>query len=121
LLTTGLTGKPPGSLFIPGITSEADWYNETSKSYAFFTSETYNIMQGLDLTGGARLTSTKKTAYSHYVSPDGGSACGRLLANPEIVGNLASPENQFLIALGCATPFNPFFAGKSTAQSLSEG
>jgi iron complex outermembrane receptor protein len=121
LLTTGLTGKPPGSLFIPGITGEADWYHETSKSYAFFTNETYNIMQGLDLTGGARFTSTKKTADSHYVSPDGGSACGRLLANPAIVGNLASPENQFLIALGCATPFNPFFAGKSTAQSLSEG
>jgi iron complex outermembrane recepter protein len=121
LLTTGLTGKPPGSLFIPGVSGEADWYHETSKSYAFFTNETYNITRGLDLTGGVRFTSTKKTADSNYVSPDGGSACGQLLANPAIVGNLASPENQFLIALGCATPFNPFFAGKSTAQSLSEG
>jgi hypothetical protein len=54
LLTTGLTGKPPGSLFIPGVSGEADWYRETSKSYAFFTNETYNIMQGLDLTVGAR-------------------------------------------------------------------
>jgi iron complex outermembrane receptor protein len=121
LLTTGLTGKPPGSLFIPGVSGEADWYHETSKSYAFFTNETYNITQGLDLTGGVRFTSTKKTADSNYVSPDGGSACGQLLANPAVVGNLASPENQFLIALGCATPFNPFFAGKSTSQSLSEG
>jgi iron complex outermembrane recepter protein len=121
LLTTGLTGKPPGSLFIPGVSGEADWYHETSKSYAFFTNETYNITQGLDLTAGLRFTSTKKTADSNYVSPDGGSACGQLLANPAIVGNLASPENQFLIALGCATPFNPFFAGKSTVQSLSEG
>jgi outer membrane receptor protein involved in Fe transport len=121
LLTTGLTGKPPGSLFIPGVSGEADWYHETSKSYAFFTNETYNITQGLDVTGGVRFTSTKKTAESNYVSPDGGSACGQLLANPAVVGNLASPENQFLIALGCATPFNPFFAGKSTAQSLSEG
>jgi iron complex outermembrane receptor protein len=121
LLTTGLTTKPPGSLFIPGVSGEADWYHETSKSYAFFTNETYNITQGLDLTGGVRFTSTKKTADSNYVSPDGGSACGQLLANPNVTGNLASPENQFLIALGCATPFNPFFAGKSTAQSLSEG
>jgi len=121
LLTTGLTGKPPGSLFIPGVSGEADWYHETSKSYAFFTNETYTIAPGLDLTGGLRFTSTKKTADSNYVSPDGGSACGQLLANPSITGNLASPENQFLIALGCATPFNPFFAGKSTAQSLSEG
>jgi len=121
LLTTDLTGKPPGSLFIPGVSGEADWYHETSKSYAFFTDETYNITQGLDLTTGLRYTSTKKTADSNYVSPDGGSACGQLLANPAVVGNLASPENQFLIALGCATPFNPFFAGKSTSQSLSEG
>jgi iron complex outermembrane recepter protein len=121
LLTTDLTGKPPGSLFIPGVSGEADWYHETSKSYAFFTNETYNITQGLDLTAGLRYTSTKKTADSNYVSPDGGSACGQLLSNPAIVGNLASPENQFLIALGCATPFNPFFAGKSTSQSLSEG
>jgi outer membrane receptor protein involved in Fe transport len=121
LLTTELTGKPPGSLFIPGVTGEADWYHETSKSYAFFSNETYNITQGLDLTGGVRYTSTMKTADSNYVSPDGGSACGQLLANPAVVGDLASPENQFLIALGCATPFNPFFAGKSTVQSLSEG
>ncbi len=121
LLTTELTGKPPGSLFVPGVSGEADWYHETSKSYALFTNETYNITQGLDLTGGVRYTSTMKTADSNYVSPDGGSACGQLLANPAVVGNLASPQNQFLIALGCATPFNPFFAGKSTSQSLSEG
>jgi len=121
LLTTDLTGKPPGSLFIPGVSGQADWYHETSKSYAFFTNETYNITQGLDLTGGVRYTSTMKTADSNYVSPDGGSACGQLLANPAVVGDLASPENQFLVALGCATPFNPFFAGKSTVQSLSEG
>jgi iron complex outermembrane recepter protein len=121
LLTTGLTGKPPGSLFVPGVSGEADWYTENSKSYAVFTNETYNITQGLDLTAGVRFTSTKKTADSNYVSPDGGSACGQLLANPAVVGDLASPENQFLVALGCATPFNPFFAGQSTSQSLSEG
>jgi len=121
LLTTMLTGKPPGSLFIPGVSGEADWYRENSKSYAAFTDETYSITPQLDLTAGVRFTSTMKTAVSNYVSPDGGSACGQLLANPAVIGNLASPENQFLIALGCATPFNPFFAGKSTAQSLSEG
>jgi len=121
LLTTGLTGKPPGSLFIPDVSGEADWYHERSKSYAFFSNETYTITQGLDLTGGLRFTATKKTADSNYVSPDGGAACGTLLADPAIAGDLASPENQFLLALGCATPFNPFFAGKSTAQSLSEG
>jgi outer membrane receptor protein involved in Fe transport len=121
LLTTDLTGKPPGSLFVPGVSGEADWYQEDSKSYAFFTNETYNITEGLDLTAGLRFTEDKKTALSNYVSPDGGAACGALLGNPAVSGNLASPENQFLIALGCATLFNPYFAGQSTNQSLSEG
>jgi outer membrane receptor protein involved in Fe transport len=121
LLSTELTGKPPGSLFVPGVSGQADSYHETSKSYAFFTNETYNITHGLDVTAGLRFTATKKTTNSNYVSPDGGSACGALLADPAVSGNLASPENQFLIALGCATPFNPYFAGKSTAQSLTEG
>jgi len=56
------------------------------------------------------------------VSPDGGAACGALLSNPAVTGGLATnPEDQFLVALGCATLFNPFFAGQSTNQSLSEG
>ncbi len=121
LLTTELTGKLPGSLFIPGVSGQADSYHETSKTYAFFTDETYNIAQGLDVTGGLRFTSTKKTADSNYVDPDGGSACGQLLANPAAFGNLSNTQEQLLYFLGCATPFNPFFAGKSTAQSLSEG
>jgi iron complex outermembrane recepter protein len=121
LLTTDLTGKPPGSLFVPGVSGEADWYRENSKTYAFFTDETYNIVSGLDVTGGLRFTSTKKTADSNYVDPDGGAACGALLSNPAVVGDLASFQNQFLLALGCATLYNPFFSGKSTAQSLDEG
>jgi outer membrane receptor protein involved in Fe transport len=123
-LTYGLTGKPPGSLFIPGVSGQADWYRENSKSYALFSNETYAITQGLDLTGGLRFTSTKKTADSNYVDPDGGAACGQLLT-PALLANITGPapsaQDQFLFALGCATPFNPFFAGKSTAQSLSEG
>ena len=35
--------------------------------------------------------------------------------------NPASPEYQFLLGYGCSTVFNPFFSGKSTSQSLSEG
>ena len=122
LLTTGFTGKPPGSLFIPGVSGEADYYHETSKSYAFFTNETYTITQGLDLTAGLRFTSEKKTATSNYVNPDGGSACGQLLTSPGVAAlNPASPEYLFLLGYGCATLFNPFFGGHSTAQSLDEG
>jgi outer membrane receptor protein involved in Fe transport len=119
LLTTDLTGKPPGSLFVPGVAGEADWYRESSKSYAFFTNETYNIAQGLDLTAGLRYTGEKKTADSNYVDPDGGAGCGGLLASA--APTLPSPESLFLLGYGCSTVFNPFFAGKSTAQSLSEG
>ena len=60
LLTTDLTGKPPGSLFIPGVSGEADWYRQTSKSYAFFTNETYNIARGLDLTAGLAIHGGEK-------------------------------------------------------------
>jgi len=122
LLIPGFTGQPPGHTFIPGVSGEADFYHQTSKSYAFFTNETYNIMQGLDLTAGLRYTSEKKTADSNYVNPDGGSGCGRLLASPGVRGlNPASPEYLFLVGYGCATLFNPFFGGQSTAQSLTEG
>jgi iron complex outermembrane recepter protein len=117
----GFTGQPPGGTFIPGVSGEQDFYHQTSKSYAFFTNETYNITQGLDLTAGLRYTSEKKTADSNYVDPDGGSGCGRLLGSAAAALNPASPEYQFLFGYGCSTVFNPFFAGKSTSQSLSEG
>jgi iron complex outermembrane receptor protein len=119
LLTTGLTGKPPGSLFIPGVSGEADWYRQTSKSYAFFTNETYNITHGLDLTAGLRFTEEKKNADSNFADPDGGSACGQLA--PTLAGLPPGNEQTLLLVLGCTTVFNPYFAGRSTAQSLSEG
>src|SRR6202011_2462388 len=122
LLIPGFTGQAPGHTFIPGVSGEQDFYHQTSKSYAFFTNETYNIAQGLDLTAGLRYTSEKKTATSNYASPDGGAACGRLLTSPGVgMLNRASPEYLFLIGYGCSTVFNPFFAGKSSNQSLSEG
>jgi iron complex outermembrane recepter protein len=118
----GFTGKPPGGTFIPGVSGEQDYYHQTSKSYAFFTNETFNITQGLDLTAGLRYTSEKKDASSNYVNPDGGAGCGQLLASPGVGGlNPASPEYQFLLGYGCSTVFNPFFSGQSTSQSLSEG
>jgi iron complex outermembrane receptor protein len=116
----GFTLQPPGGTFIPGVSGEQDFYHQTAKSYAFFTNETYNIAQGLDLTAGLRYTSEKKTADSNYVDPDGGLACGRLLNSAASLLNPATPNYQFLFGYGCATLFNPFFAGKSTNQSLNE-
>jgi iron complex outermembrane receptor protein len=118
LLIPGFTGSPPGQTFIPGVSGQQDFFHQTSKSYAFFTNETYNITQGLDLTAGLRFTSEKKTADSNYVNPDGGSACGRLLRPSGIATSPYSPA--FLLGYGCATLFNPFFNGHSTNQSLTE-
>ena len=119
LLIPSLTGSPPGGTFIPGVSGEADFYHQSAKSFAFFTNETYNITQGLDLTAGVRFTSEKKTADSHYVSPDGGSGCGRLL--PSVFAMPPGAEQSLLLALDCATVFNPFFAGHTTSQSFTEG
>jgi iron complex outermembrane recepter protein len=121
LLIPGFTGNPPGGTFVPGVSGEADYYHQTAKSYAFFTNETYNISQGLDLTAGLRYTSEKKTADSNYVDPDGGAGCGQLLGSAAAGLPPTDPEYQFLFGYGCSTVFNPFFAGKSTSQSLSEG
>lgn len=120
-LIAGLTGNPPGGTFIPGVSGEQDQYGQTARSYAFFTNETYKLTRALDLTAGLRYTSEKKNVTSKYVNPDGGSACGQLLTSPGVAAmNPATPEYQFLVGYGCATLFNPFFNGLSTAQSLDE-
>ncbi|MGO9513540.1 MAG: TonB-dependent receptor [Steroidobacteraceae bacterium] len=120
LLTAELTGKPPGTLFQPGVTGQTDWFHQSSKSFAFFTNETYNITQALDLTAGLRFTSEKKTADSNYLDPDGGAACASLLTSPGLAAEPAMTQ-AFLLGYGCFYGFNPFFSGKSTSQSLTEG
>jgi outer membrane receptor protein involved in Fe transport len=119
LLLPELTGNLPGRTFIPGVSGQADSYEQTEKSYAFFTNETYALMEHLDLTAGLRYTHESKDDTASYVNPDGGSACGQLLtAAPP---SLALPYVQtLLLGYGCATPFNPFFNGITHPQSLGE-
>jgi outer membrane receptor protein involved in Fe transport len=119
LLLPELTGNLPGHTFIPGVSGQADNYRQTEKSYAFFTNETYALTDHLDLTAGLRWTNENKDETANYTSPDGGSACGQLLTAPP--PSLALPYVQALLfGYGCATPFNPFFAGVTHNQSLSE-
>jgi outer membrane receptor protein involved in Fe transport len=119
LLLPELTGNLPGRTFIPGVSGQADAYQQTEKSYAFFTNETYTLMQDLDLTAGLRYTHESKDDTAHYLNPDGGAACGRLLTAPP--PSLALPYAQLLLfGYGCATPFNPFFNGITHPQSLGE-
>ena len=119
LLLPELTGNLPGHTFIPGISGQADSYEQTEKSYAFFTNETYTLIEHLNLTVGLRYTHEAKDETANYSSPDGGLACAQLLGAPP--PSAALPYSQLLLfGYGCATPFNPFFAGVAHAQSLSE-
>jgi iron complex outermembrane recepter protein len=119
LLLPELTGNLPGRTFIPGVSGQADSYQQTEKSYAFFTNETYTLMEHLDLTAGLRYTHESKDDTANYLNPDGGAACGQLLTAPP--PSAALPYSQLLLlGYGCATPFNPFFNGITHAQSLGE-
>jgi iron complex outermembrane recepter protein len=119
LLLPELTGNLPGHTFIPGVSGQTDSYEQTEKSYALFTNETYTLFERLDLTVGLRYTHEAKDDTASYLSPDGGAACGQLLTAPP--PSLALPYvQQLLFGYGCATPFNPFFNGIVHAQSLSE-
>jgi outer membrane receptor protein involved in Fe transport len=105
--------------FIPGVSGQADSYQQTEKSYAFFTNETYALTDHLALTAGLRYTQESKDETADYNSPDGGAACGSLLTAPP--PSLALPySTALLLGYGCSTPFNPFFAGVTHDQSLSE-
>jgi iron complex outermembrane recepter protein len=119
LLISQLTGNPPGGTYVAGETGEADWYHQTSKSYAFFSDETYSVTPKLDLTAGVRYTKEKKTATSNFSDPDGGAACGSVASSPGFASQPAATQGA-LLELGCATVFNPFFNGVSTTQSLDE-
>jgi iron complex outermembrane recepter protein len=121
LLVSQLTGDAPGTTF--GGTGYNDGYQQTARSFALFTNETWNITQGLDLTAGLRGTEEKKTATASYGSIGGGPGCGALL-NSSLVSPtspLAGTNAQaFLLGYGCYTGLNPFFTGTGFDQSNTE-
>src|SRR5258708_6037249 len=86
LLVSQLTGDAPGATF--GGTGYNDGYQQTARSFALFTNETWNITQGLDLTAGLRGTEEKKTATASFNGIGGRAGLGallegfRLLVNP---------------------------------------
>ncbi len=122
LLVSQLTGDAPGATFAG--TGYNDGYQQTARSFALFTNETWNITQGLDLTVGLRGTEEKKTATASFNSAGGGPGCGALL-NSSLVSPtspLAGTNAQaFLLGYGCYTGLNPFFTGTGFDQSNTEG
>jgi iron complex outermembrane recepter protein len=120
LLVSQLTGNAPGTTF--GGTGYDDSYQQTARSFAIFTNETYNITQGLDLTVGLRGTEEKKTATASFNGIGGGPGCGSLIKSP---GLFAPPLNgtnaqAFLIGYGCFSGLNPFINGNGFDQSNTE-
>ena len=80
---------------MPGVSGQADSYQQTEKSYAFFTNETYALIEHLDLTAGLRYTHEAKDETANYNSPDGGAACAQLLGAPP--PSAALPYSQLLL------------------------
>jgi outer membrane receptor protein involved in Fe transport len=111
-------GNPYGTTF--GGTGYNDGYQQTARSFALFTNETWNITQGLDLTFGLRGTEEKKTAIAAFNDTGGGPGCGALLSNAGKV--LTQPGNSapFLIGYGCFSGLNPQFTGNGFDQSNTE-
>ena len=118
LLVSTLTGNAPGATFFG--TGYDDSYQQTARSFALFTNETYNITQGLDLTIGLRGTEEKKTATASFNSAGGGPGCQALLNNVGKVLAQPQPAPLFLIGYGCFSGLDPAFSGTGFDQSNTE-
>jgi outer membrane receptor protein involved in Fe transport len=134
LLISQLTGDAPGTTF--GGTGYNDGYQQTARSFALFTNETWNITQGLDLTFGLRGTEEKKTATASFNSIGGGPGCAALfppsgaplLYTPPTIGQAPGFPNgiggtnaqAFAIGYGCFSGLDPQFTGKGFDQSNTE-
>jgi outer membrane receptor protein involved in Fe transport len=118
LLVSQITGDAPGTTFAG--TGYNDSYKQDSRSFALFTNETYTIVQGLDLTVGARGTEEKKRATGSYGDIGGGPGCSALLGNLGKIGALPAASQAFLVGYGCYTGANPLFTGTGFDQSNTE-
>jgi iron complex outermembrane receptor protein len=120
LLVSQLTGNAPGATFFG--TGYNDGYQQTARSFALFTNETWNITQGLDLTVGLRGTEEKKTATASFNSKGGGPGCSALLGAPGLfTPPLAGTNAQaFLLGYGCFSGLDPAINSGSFDQSNTE-
>jgi outer membrane receptor protein involved in Fe transport len=124
-LVSQLTGNAPGATFAG--TGYDDSYQQTARSFALFTNETYNITQGLDLTVGLRGTEEKKSATASFNGIGGGPGCAALLPQnapllytPPPNGVGGTNAQAFLLGYGCFTGLNPLINGHGFDQSNTE-
>ncbi|CAN7161237.1 TonB-dependent receptor [Pseudoxanthomonas sp. LjRoot168] len=130
LFLSQATGRPFGTVFA-GL-GALDNYQQSAKSTALFTNNTWHATDALDLTLGLRYTREKKTLISNYSNPNGGAGCGSMLANPaQVVAALvargltvaqASAAAPTVVGYGCLPWANPLHNAPSrdTVQSREE-
>ncbi|GAB2619220.1 TonB-dependent receptor [Novilysobacter erysipheiresistens] len=129
LFLSQVSGQPFGSNF-DGLGS-LDTYEQSSRSLALFTNNTWHATDALDLTLGLRATREDKTLDAIYSNPNGSVGCGSVLANP--AGRVAAaltargvplaalpPEVQAQI-LGAVTPQVAGFMCLPWANALHDG
>lgn len=130
LFLSQATGRPFGTVFA-GL-GALDTYQQSAKSTALFTNNTWHATDALDLTLGLRYTREKKTLVSNYSNPNGGAGCGSMLANPaQVVAALvargltvaqASAAAPTVVGYGCLPWANPLHNAptRDTVQSREE-
>jgi iron complex outermembrane recepter protein len=113
-LIAGLGGK-----IAPGQDGYFDSYFQKENTEALFTNETWTIVEGLNLTLGARYTHEEKSAFANYNNTDpAGTGCASFYL-PALT-TLAGNEQAFALGYGCYSGFDPLFSGIQNSQSLSE-
>jgi len=130
LFLSQASGRPFGTVFA-GL-GALDTYEQSAKSTALFTNNTWHATDALDLTLGLRYTREKKTLVSNYSNPNGGAGCGAMLANPaQVVAALvarglsvaqASAAAPTVVGYGCLPWANPLHNAptRDTVQSREE-
>jgi iron complex outermembrane receptor protein len=116
-LVSTLAGRPFG--IIPAGTGQVDTFKQDSKSYAFFTNNSYTLGK-LELTVGLRYTIENKDLDAHYTNLGGGAACAATLTRvPQIVAALGAAATTYIGSI--CTPFSdPAFNNLTTAQERDE-
>ncbi|WP_368564451.1 TonB-dependent receptor [Pseudoxanthomonas sp. UTMC 1351] len=77
LFLSQATGLAPGTVFA-GL-GALDRYQQSAKSTALFTNNTWHATDALDLTLGLRYTREKKELISNYSNPNGSPGCSAML------------------------------------------
>ena len=95
LFLSQVTGRPFGTNYA-GIGAH-DRYEQSAKSAALFTNNTFRLSDALDLTVGLRYTREKKTLNSDFTNPNASVACAAAMSNPgaAVGGALAQRINNF--------------------------